>query len=172
MKQLHELLKRCRAAQDELRRLDLMEKEAQTSIENAASEDIGSADVQRKVSHARVALDLVAARRKRLKTPLPEQRDLKAEFRAQSRAWNDRVAAAWRKSEDGLVNATVGWFGGDAKACRRWWKPQFDSLPAFYELRRCFHSFPTSGDPEGIDWVQAVEAFIGMVGRKSKEFEI
>jgi hypothetical protein len=168
MTKLRELLKAGKAAQDELRRLDLMEADAKAKIDAAVGENIESPAVQQAVSNAHVALTLVAARRKRLKQPLPEFRDLKAELGVQSVAFNERVAAAKEKQIDLLVAATVvQWFEGNEKACRRWWISRAEELPKFWRLRKSFHHM-ICGPPSELDYVAATEAFIAHIGRHAK----
>jgi hypothetical protein len=172
MQELKKFVKVCKDAQDEARRLNLMEADAKKLIEAAADEDIAQASVQEKVSRAKIMLDLVAARRKRIKNPPPEMGSLKDELRARSVEWNQRVAQARAKFMERLVAATLPFFLDKERDCQRFWKNEVGRLPAYNRLCRLGHDMPSSGDPASLDWPDAAGRFIAHVGRSEKALSL
>ena len=166
MKELKNLLKECRDVADELRRLDLIERDARRGLEEATDEDLGSTSTQRKVADARLSLDLVASRRRKLKDPWQKvQRDLATQFKAEVAAWNDRVAASKTAKEDEIVRANLPFYG-DERTFRK--QLNFDSVPVMFAYRKAFTDVPQYEKPSDADLVRDVVLLISHVERWSK----
>ena len=67
MTEVKRLAQAVRDFQEELRRLDLMEKDAQKLIEEAGDQPIESPAAQEKISRGRIMIDLVAQGRRKLR---------------------------------------------------------------------------------------------------------
>ena len=112
------------------------------ALEEATDEDLGSAGPQHKVADARINLDLVAARRRKLKDPWQKvQRDLAAQFKVEAATWNDKVAAARTAKEDEIIRANLPFHEGDEPTLRKGFN--FNSLPVMLNYRKAFFDIPS-----------------------------
>jgi hypothetical protein len=164
MKELKDLLKQCKDVADELRRLTLMEQAARQALEQAADNDLELASVQRKVSDARITLDLVSSRRKKLKDPWQKvQLDLAAQLKAEVTTWNNRVVAARKAKEDEIVRANLPFHEGNESEFRK--RFNFDAVPAMLPYRKAFAEVPRYENPADADLLRDVGLLIAHIQR-------
>jgi hypothetical protein len=162
MIELKKLLKPAHDVADELRRLDLMERDAKQVLKEVGKTgDIESPAIQRKVSDARIRLDLIASRRPILEAQQGETEEtMRAASRVESARWNRVVAAARAELAEAQIQAALPFWEGNERACRRY----YDSLlpwqpPAFYELDRSLYHAP-SAETDPIREAERLVAFI------------
>jgi hypothetical protein len=118
------------------------------------------------VGEARITLDLVSARRKKLKDPWQKvQLDLATQFKAEVFAWNNKVAAARVAKENEIVAANLVFHEGDERQFRKHFN--FDSVPAMLPYRKAFTEVPRYDDPSKADLVRDVGLLIAHIQRWS-----
>ena len=168
-KALKTLMDKCKERGEELRQLDVIEAEAKRAIDEVVEAgDIGSEAAQRKTGDARMRLDMVAARRKKLKGLRVETHALESLYRAEADKFNNAVTAALAALEEKYIVAMVPFFGGDEVECRLYLENRKDRPPLFHEFRRCYYNFPTYGRPEERVLEEEVRGFIAQIERDSK----
>jgi hypothetical protein len=167
MIEFKKLLKEAQDVADEIRRLDLMERDANKVLKEVGSAgDIESTATQRKVADARIRLDLVASRRGYVESEHQRLYDaLRAAYRAEASRWNILVAQAKNAMVEERISASLKYWEGDEKACRKY----FDGLrmfeaPIFYTYNCAFcPEIPAYSDP-----IQAVKSLASHMERHRK----
>jgi hypothetical protein len=165
VKTLRQTLKEHQDAAEELNRLDQMEGDARRDMEAATNDDIGKESVQRKISDARITLDLVKSRRKKLAAPTSElSRRLKEQFRAVGNAWNAQLDAIQKEREAQYREATQAFHGGDPT---RVFLPPMHVL--FPNRQECTFHFPYYPNPEQQDLARDVQLLLAHIARSQKK---
>jgi DNA-directed RNA polymerase alpha subunit len=91
MKELESLLAEASKIKSELKRLDEMEANARSAIVSATDEDVTTLDAQQKIADARLSLEVVSARRSKLKPPFSlAHKRLQEQFKAEGDRWKRR----------------------------------------------------------------------------------
>jgi hypothetical protein len=154
----------------ELARLDKMEAAARAALVAVTDEDIQTPSAQQKISDARLALDLVAARRAKIRAPHGEVwKVLREQFGAQAKAWDTRVSEGKRKEVEDFIKANLPFYEGDERACRRALEGEtFERLPCAHKWRRGFFYMPFYPDPRQEDLIRDVKIFLRHIERQSK----
>lgn len=153
-KELTELSKQFSKIKDELRRLDIMEAEAQKKLDAIAQEDVTTVQAQRKIGDARQSLDLADQRRLFLKAQERESsRSLFQLFKAEVARWDSIVYRAKVAEVKRVYAANLPFFEGDERQMKRWYEemgPRLELLPSMYKYRRAF--FEEVGSRPAADW--------------------
>jgi hypothetical protein len=158
MIELKKLVKEAQDVADEIRRLDLMERDANKVLKEVGrTGDIEVSATQRKVADARIRLDLVASRRRYV-----ESEDgrlaaaLRIAYREEATRWNILVAQAKSAMAEERILANVKYWNGDERECRKY----FDGIrmfeaPIFYDYDRSFFpETPLFPDPiKALEWL-------------------
>jgi hypothetical protein len=170
MKQeLESLIKEASQIRSQLKRLDEMEETARSAIVTATDEDVTAPAVQQRIGDARLTLQVVSARRSKLKPPFSLlHKKLLEEFKREGSAWNDRVRAVRQAKEDELVAALLPFFLDDAKAARRKVKESLLYAPVFAQYREAIFGFPYYPEPGQQDLVRDVKWLLDHCKRHEK----
>ena len=168
---LQSLLSETKKLAGEIKRLDAMEAGARTAIVQATDEDVTAPDVQKRISDARLTLELVSARRSKLRPPLSVAHNrLKEQFKAEVDAWNNRVVAARKAKEAEIVRANLPFYENSEREFRRHFN--FDSVPAMYHFRRAFTEVPRYENPAQADLARDAGLLLDHIERWSKKLGI
>ena len=171
MKELKSLLTEAAKIAQELKRLEQMESDARSAIVAAADEDITTPAAQKRIQDSRLTLDLVAARRSKLKPPYSAlHARLQEQFRAEVDAFNNQVVAARTAKESEIVKANLPFHLEDERQFRK--HCNFDSFPVMQPYRKAFAQVPRYQNPAEADLVRDVGLLIAHIERWSKKLGI
>ena len=171
MKELKSLLTEASKIAQELKRLEQMELDARSEIVAAADEDVTTPAAQKRIQDSRLTLDLVAARRSKLKPPYSAlHARLQEQFRAEVDAFNNQVVAARTAKENEIVRANLPFHENDERQFRR--ICNFDTFPVMLPYRKAFAQVPRYQNPAEADLVRDVGLLIAHIERWSKKLGI
>jgi hypothetical protein len=170
MKKIELLVTEASKIKNELGRLDDMEANARAKIISATDEDVTTPAAQQAIANARLTLEVVAARRAKLKSPFSGVREtLQEQFKAEGKRWNAAVEVARLAKEMELVAALLPFWEGDEKLMRRIMGDSLLSPTIFHQYRQAFFQFPYYPRPEEQDLVRDVRIMIAHIGRWSRD---
>jgi len=170
--QTESLLREVSKIASELKRLDDMEAGARSAIVSATDEDVTTPAAQQKIADARLTLEVVSARRSKLKPPFSvAHQKLQERFRAEGNAWNDVVAAARREKERELVAAMLPYWNSEA-AMRRVLGANLQAASVFRKYHEAVWHRPFYPHPEEQDLVRDVRLLLSHIERSKKALGI
>ena len=154
----------------EVVRLDKMEAEARAALVAVTDEDIQTASAQRKIADARLSLDLVTARRAKLRAPQGEiWKALDQQFKSAAAAWDQRVSEGKTREVEAFITANMPFYENDERACRRALEGEtFERLPCAHKWRRAFFHLPFYPNPKEQDLIRDVKVLLAHIARQSK----
>jgi len=173
MKEIESLLTEASKIKDELKRLEQMEADARSAIISATDDDVTTPAAQQKIADARLTLEVVSARRSKLKPPFSiVHRRLLEQFKTEGRAWNDRVSEARSAKEEEIVVALLPFWEGNASRMRKIMGDSLLTAPVFHRYREATFQFPYYPRPEEQDLVRDVRMMISHIERWQKALKL
>jgi len=168
MKELKSLLTEASTIKAELKRLDEMEANARSAIVAATDEDVTTPAAQQKIADARLSLEVVSARRSKLKPPFSALHvRLQERFKAEVQAWENRVVEARVDKEAEIVRANLSFWEDDERQLRKDF--DFHRVPVMHIYRKAFYSVPSYENPKDRDVVRDVGLLISHIEQWSKK---
>jgi len=147
-----------------------MESDARSEIVAAVDQDITIPAAQKRINDARLAIELVSARRSKLRPPHSAlQERLREQFQAEVVSWNNKIVAARKAKECEIVKANLPFYDGDERGFRKHFN--FDAVPCMIGYRKAFANMPPHNSPAS-DLVRDVGVLINDVKRWSAKLGI
>ena len=166
MREIESLLTEAAKIANELKRLDQMEEEARAAIVDATDSDVTLPSTQQKIGEARLSLQVVAARRSKVKPPFSLlYKRLLEQFKAEGTRWNAIVEAERLAKEKEIVAVQLQYWGGDEKCMRRTMGASLFAPTVFQKYRQATFIFPYYQYPEEQDLVRDVRLMIAHIER-------
>jgi len=168
MKELKSLLTETSKIKAELKRLDEMEANARSAIVAATDEDVTTPAAQQKIADARLSLEVMSARRSKLKPPFSAlHARLQELFKGEVQAWSDQVVEAREQKTSEIARALLPFWEGDERQIRKDF--DFHRVPVIHLYRKAIYTVPSYENPKDRDIVRDVGLLISHIEQWSKK---